>query len=324
MGALEFLPAQGPQSTRAEKLQIDDLVRLASEVLVHRSELKVTFEGSDKREALREILRVGTSAGGARAKAIIAWNAETNEVRSGQVKAPAGFGYWLIKFDGVENNRDHELADPAGYGVREYAYSVLAASAGVEMAECRLFEEGARRHFMTRRFDRLEDGDKLHMQSLAGLAHLDLNDPRANSYEQAFTAMRQLGLPQTEIDQQFRRAVFNIVARNQDDHVKNIAFLMDREGQWRLSPAFDISYSYNPSGDWTSRHQMSLGGKRDAFTLNDLVEGGKVAGLSARKVKAVLAEVTEAVAQWTTVATDVAVKPEHVADVASHLRLDIA
>jgi serine/threonine-protein kinase HipA len=324
MGALEFSPAQGPQSTRAEKVQIDDLVRLASEVLVHRSELKVTFEGWDKREALREILRVGTSAGGARAKAIIAWNAETNEVRSGQVKAPAGFGYWLIKFDGVENNRDHELADPAGYGVREYAYSVLAASAGVEMAECRLFEEGSRRHFMTRRFDRLEDDDKLHMQSLAGLAHLDLNDPRANSYEQAFTAMRQLGLPQTEIDQQFRRAVFNIVARNQDDHVKNIAFMMDREGQWRLSPAFDISYSYNPSGDWTSRHQMSLGGKRDAFTLNDLVEGGKVAGLSARKVKAVLAEVTEAVAQWTTVATDVAVKPEHVAEVASHLRLDIA
>lgn len=323
MGALEFLPAQGPHSVRAEKVRINDLVRLASEVLIHRSELKVAFEGSDKQKALREILRVGTSAGGARAKAIIAWNPDTNEVRSGQVKAPDGFGYWLMKFDGVVNNKDHDLADPKGFGMIEYAYSELATAAGIEMTECRLFDEGGRRHFMTRRFDRLDDGDKLHMQSLAALAHLNFNTPRANSYEQAFTAMRQLGLPQSQIDEQFRRAVFNIVARNQDDHVKNVAFLMDRRGEWRLSPAFDISYSYNPAGDWTSQHQMSLGGKRDGFTLADLIEGGKVAGLSARRVKSVLGEVTSAVAQWQEVADRIGVRPEHIEDVAANLRLAI-
>ena len=324
MGALEFTPVQGPKSSKAERIQIDELVNLASEVLVHRADLKVTFAGADKAEALREILRVGTSAGGARAKAIIAWNPETNEVRSGQVKAPAGFGYWLMKFDGVANNKDHDLADPAGFGAREYAYSLMAAAAGIDMAECRLFEEGGRRHFMTRRFDRLDDGDKLHMQSLAALSHLDLNNARANSYEQAFTAMRALKLPQSQLDQQFRRALFNIVARNQDDHVKNVAFLMDRDGQWRLSPAFDISYSYNPEGDWTAQHQMSLGGKRDAFTLDDLIAGGRVAGVSAKTVRSVLGEVTEAVARWESIAADVGVKPDQIEDVSATLRLGIA
>lgn len=323
MGALEFTPSQGPASTSAEKIEIDELVKLASEVLVHRSELKVTFAGSDKAAALREILRVGTSAGGARAKAIIAWNPKTNEVRSGQVKAPTGFEYWLMKFDGVANNKDHDLADPKGFGTIEYAYSRMAEAAGIDMTECRLFDEGGRRHFMTRRFDRLDDGDKLHTQSLAALAHLDFNNPRANAYEQAFTAMRQLRLPQSQLDQQFRRAVFNIVARNQDDHVKNIAYLMDREGEWRLSPAFDISYSYNPDGDWTSQHQMSLGGKRDGFALDDLIAGGRTAGISARAVKQVLEEVIEAVSQWPHVADDVGVKPEFIEDVADNLRLSI-
>lgn len=324
MGALTFAPANGPVTTKTDKLAIDELVRLASEVLVHRHELKVTFCHEDKAEALREILRVGTSAGGARAKAIIAWNPDTNEVRSGQVTAPAGFGYWLMKFDGVANNKDHEFADPAGFGAIEYAYSKLAALAGIDMAECHLFEEGGRRHFMTRRFDRLADGDRLHMQSLAALAHLDFNDPRANSYEQAFLVMRQLGLPQSQIDQQFRRAVFNIVARNQDDHVKNVAFLMDRQGSWRLSPAFDISWSYNPTGEWTSQHQMSLAGKRDGFTLADLVSSGKVAGLSERAVKSVLQEVTAAVAQWREVAAEVGVIETFVTDVADSLRLRIS
>ena len=324
MGALEFTPSQGPASANAEKVEIDELVKLASEVLVHRSELTVTFGGSDKAAALREILRVGTSAGGARAKAIIAWNPKTNEVRSGQVKAPTGFEYWLMKFDGVANNKDHDLADPKGFGTIEYAYSLMAEAAGIDMTECRLFDEGGRRHFMTRRFDRLDDGDKLHMQSLAALAHLDFNNPRANAYEQAFTAMRQLRLPQSQLDQQFRRAVFNIVARNQDDHVKNVAFLMDRTGEWRLSPAFDISYSYNPDGDWTSQHQMSLGGKRDGFTLDDLIAGGRTAGISARAVTQILEEVTEAVSQWPRVADDVGVKAEFIEDVANNLRLSIA
>ena len=229
-----------------------------------------------------------------------------------------------MKFDGVAENKDHELADPKGFGVIEYAYSKMAALAGIDMAECRLFEEGGRRHFMTRRFDRLDDGDKLHMQSLAALGHLDFNSPRTNSYEQAFLTMRQLGLPQSQITQQYRRAVFNIVARNQDDHVKNIAFLMDRSGTWCLSPAFDIAYSYNPSGSWTSQHQMSLGGRRDNFTLEDLIQGGKAAGLSARAVQSILNEVTNAVLNWRQIALDVGVLPEHIEGVERNVRLDLA
>ncbi len=323
MGALEFRPAQGPASTKADSVEIEELVKLASEVLVHRKDLRVTFASDEKAEALREILRVGTSAGGARAKAIIAWNPDTNEVRSGQVQAPEGFGYWLMKFDGVANNKDHELADPKGFGTIEFAYSKMAAAAGVEMADCRLFDEGGRRHFMTRRFDRLVNGDKLHMQSLAALAHLDFNEPRANSYEQVFTTIRELGLGQDALDQQFRRAVFNIVGRNQDDHVKNIAFLMDPAGAWRLAPAFDIAYAYNPGGDWTSQHQMSLAGLRDNFTLDSLIAGGKSAGVSARAVRAMVSEVTEAIAQWRVIANDVGVPHDFVDDVEDHLRLDI-
>uniref|UniRef100_UPI003593821A type II toxin-antitoxin system HipA family toxin n=1 Tax=Blastomonas sp. TaxID=1909299 RepID=UPI003593821A len=323
MGALEFLPAQEPVSTVAASVEIEALVRLASEVLVNRKDLRVTFASDEKAEALREILRVGTSAGGARAKAIIAWNPDTNEVRSGQVQAPDGFGYWLMKFDGVANNKDHELADPKGFGTIEFAYSKMAAAAGVEMTECRLFDEGGRRHFMTRRFDRLANGDKLHMQSLAALAHLDFNEPRANAYEQAFTTIRELGLGQDTLDQQFRRAVFNIIGRNQDDHVKNIAFLMDITGAWRLAPAFDIAYAYNPGGDWTSQHQMSLAGLRNNFTLDSLIAGGKSAGVSARAVKAVVSEVTEAIMQWRVIATDVGVPPNFVDDVEANLRFAI-
>lgn len=324
MGALEFSPSQGPVSTKTEKIQIADLVNLATEVLSNRSELNVTFAGTDKAEALREILRVGTSAGGARAKAIIAWNPASNEVRSGQVIAPKGFEYWLMKFDGVENNKDRDLADPQGYGAIEYAYFLMAREAGIDMAECRLFEEGPRRHFMTRRFDRLSDGDKLHMQSLAAIAHLDFNQPGANSYEQAFQTIREMGLGQDTLDQQFRRAVFNIVGRNQDDHVKNIAFLMDRKGKWRLSPAYDISYQYNPHGTWTNRHQMSLAGKRDGFTLKDLEDGGKVAGLSKRAVRQIIDEVKASVGRWRQFAKEAEVRPNFINDIEAAQRLDIS
>ena len=323
MGALEFRPNHGPRKETTDAVAIDALVKLASEILVHRAELTVTFAGDRKADALREILRVGTSAGGARAKAIIAWNPATNEVRSGQVAAPSGFGYWLMKFDGVANNKDRDLVDPQGYSAIEFAYSKLAAAAGVAMNPCELFEEGGRRHFMTKRFDRTGDGDKVHMQSLAALAHLDFNDPRAHSYEQAFVVMRKLGLPQSDIVQQFRRMVFNIVARNQDDHVKNIAFLMDRDGIWRLSPAYDVAYQYNPSGDWTSQHQMSVNSKRDDFTLVDLIACGRNADLSPREVSAILAEVNEAVSQWREIASDVGVKPSFIADIAANLRLEI-
>ncbi|HWG76496.1 MAG TPA: HipA domain-containing protein [Steroidobacteraceae bacterium] len=298
MGALEFAPAKGPPLRRSAKVQLDELVRLASQVLTHRTAMRASFARERREDGLQEILRVGTSAGGARAKAIVAWNQDTNEVRSGQVKAPPGFGYWLLKFDGVSANKDKELEDPKGYTAIEYAYALMAGDAGVEMSECRLLEENGRRHFMSRRFDRLMDGGKLHMQSLAALAHFDYNSAGAYSYEQAFDVMKRLGLPMHAREQQFRRMVFNVIARNQDDHVKNIAFVMDKSGAWSLSPAFDVTYAFNPKGLWTSRHQMTINGKADAFSRADFEAVGRVAGLKRGRAEAILAAVMQVAGTW--------------------------
>ena len=324
MGALEFAPMAGPRRRVSSKINIDALVTLASQVLTHRHDLRASFADEDRADALRDILSVGTSAGGARAKAVIAWNSQTNEVRSGQVEAGEGFGYWLLKFDGVSGNKDKELADPKGYGAVEHAYGRMAAAAGVAVAESRLLEEGGRRHFMTKRFDRLEGGGKLHMQSLAAIAHLDFNDPLANSYEQALFTMRRMGLSMAELEEQFRRMVFNVLARNQDDHVKNIAFLMDRSGAWRLSPAFDITWSYNPAGEWTSRHQMSINGKRDDFGFADLEACAKTASINRGHVGRIFDEVREAVLRWPSFAEAAGVDERWSEDISATLRLDLA
>lgn len=311
MGALEFLPATGPSAQRANQIEIDKLVELASEVLNHRNDLQASFVDKHREQALLDILRVGTSAGGARAKAVIAWNPSTNEVRSGQVSAGEGFEHWLLKFDGVSGNRDKELEDPQGYGVIEYAYYRMARDCGIDISECRLFEENGRRHFMTRRFDRLAGGEKLHMQSLGALAHYDFNLAGAYGYEQALLVIRQLGLPMQAIEQQFRRMVFNIVARNQDDHVKNIAFLMDKSGRWSLAPAFDVTYSFNPAGAWTARHQMTLNGKRDDFTVDDFRACAKSVSMKRGRAESILREVQETASHWLDYAEDVGVSPEH-------------
>lgn len=298
MGALEFAPATGPKARQASRIQIDKLVELASEVLTHRNDLRASFADENREQALTDILRVGTSAGGARAKAVIAWSPSTNEVRSGQIPAGAGFEYWLLKFDGVQGNRDKELEDPRGYGVIEYAYYKMAGDCGIDISECRLFEENGRRHFMTRRFDRLAGGEKLHMQSLCALAHYDFNMAGAYAYEQALLVIRQLGLPMSAIEEQFRRMAFNIIARNQDDHVKNIAFLMDKSGKWSLSPAFDVTYSFNPAGAWTASHQMTLNGKRDDFTMDDFKACAKAASMKRGRAEAIINEVRETVSRW--------------------------
>ncbi|MGH8327792.1 MAG: type II toxin-antitoxin system HipA family toxin, partial [Steroidobacteraceae bacterium] len=254
----------------------------------------------------------------ARAKAIISWNPKTNEVRSGQVSAPEGFGYWLLKFDGVSGNRDKELEDPKGYTVIEYAYSLMARAAGIEMTDCRLLEEGGRRHFMTRRFDRTSDGGKIHMQSLAALAHLDFNAAGAHSYEQAFDVIKRLKLPMNAIEQQFRRMIFNVAARNQDDHVKNIAFLMDQQGEWSLAPAF----AYNPEGQWTRHHQMTLNGKQDGFVLEDFRTCAATAGLKRGRAEAILDEVREALGRWPDYAEQAGVRPSQRDAVRSTFRLE--
>lgn len=322
MGALEFKPAMSMGRPSTSSIHVAELVKLASEILTHRSSLATVFEHRQNEQAVREILSVGTSAGGARAKALIAWNPATNEVRSGQVNAGIGFEHWLMKFDGVKNNRDKELADPEGFGAIEYAYAKMAQDAGINMMPCRLFEEGGRRHFMTKRFDRTDEGVKMHMQSLAAVAHYDFNSAGAYGYEQAIMVMRELGLGQDAIKQQFRRMVFNIVARNQDDHVKNIAFLMNRQGEWSLSPAFDVIYSFNPEGDWTSAHQMTLNEKRDNFVLADFEACGKLARLKQGEAKAIVHEVQDTVSRWRDFADAVKVHPDQRDRIQNALRLE--
>ena len=322
MGALEFLPVHGPKTSNAQTIHVDALVALASEILTHREELSVSLSGDKKKQqALKQILQVGTSAGGARAKAVIAWNPDTNEVRSGQVKAGDGFGYWLLKFDGVSGNKDKEMEDPKGYGLIEYAYYRMAVDAGLEMSECHLLKENGRQHFMTRRFDRLQNGEKLHMQSLCAMAHYDFNMAGAYSYEQALQVIKKLGMGMDAVEQQFRRMVFNIVARNQDDHVKNIAFLMDKRGQWSLSPAFDVTYSYNSKGSWTAQHQMSMNGKRDNFLMEDFIACEKTAGMKRGRAKAIVAEVQRAVSRWPDVAEEVGVNKSQCDGIESALRI---
>lgn len=323
MGGLEFAPALGPHTRIAQKIQVDHLVELASQVLGQRQQLAEKF-GDDKKaaNALKQILQVGTSAGGARAKAVIAWNAKTNEVRSGQVKAPDGFGYWLLKFDGVRGNKDKEREDPKGYGVIEYAYHLMARDAGITMNECQLLKENGRQHFITQRFDRTARGEKLHMQSLCALAHYDFNMAGAYSYEQAMQVIRQLKLPMQDLEQQFLRMVFNVVARNQDDHVKNIAFLMDKSGQWSLSPAFDVTYSYQPKGQWTASHQMTINGKHENFVLDDFIAVEKAAGLKRGFAKRTVKEVQAVVAQWRDYADSAGVDTAHRDRIYQVLRLE--
>jgi len=320
MGALEFKPALGPKPTTSHRLDVDALVELAAEVLASRADLSIKLSG--KREAMREILRVGTSAGGARAKALIALDPRTEEVRSGQLPSDSGFQYWILKFDGVDD-RTRDLGRSKGYGVVEFVYSQMARLAGIEMTECRLLEEGDRRHFMTRRFDRDDEGNKLHMQSLAALAHLDFNQPGANSYEQAFQVIRRLGISQQAMVEQFRRMAFNVVGRNQDDHVKNIAFLMDRAGRWSLSPAFDMVYAFNPEGRQTRRHQMSINGKTDDFTSEDLHSVARLAGLKRGQASEIIEEVTEAVASWPRLAREAELEQVRINRIATTHRLNL-
>ena len=323
MGALEFKPVQGPSAQTSGAIQIAELVALASEILSQQQGLATSFQGPEREEALQTILRVGTSAGGARAKALIVWNASTGEVRSGQLEAPPGFSHWLLKFDGVSGNKDRELEDPQGYGLIELAYSRMARAAGITMTDCRLLDENGRQHFMTRRFDRDDAGNKLHMQSLGALAHFDYNEPGSYSYEQAFLVMRQLQLPMQALEEQYRRMVFNLIARNQDDHVKNIAFLMDRDGQWSLSPAFDITWSFNPAGDWTATHQMSVNGKRDQFTRADLLAIGRSAQLKRGRAEAIAEEVIAAVRDWPLYAAEANVREESCSQIQASHRLNL-
>ena len=315
MGALEFEPAMDIAYDKNAKFEIDSLVNVANEALSQKSSFGVNLN-DDKNTAIAEILRLGTSAGGQRAKAIIAYNKVTGEVRSGQVEAPSGFDYYLIKLDGVSATAGFK--ETGNHGRLEYSFYKLAKACGIEMTECSLIEENGRAHFLTKRFDR-ENGKKIHMQTLCGIAHFDYRLHCAYSYEQAFNVMRALRLPYSEAQEMFRRMVFNVVVRNQDDHTKNISFLMDESGKWRLSPAYDMGYAYNPNGRWTATHQMSINGKFDEITREDLLVFAQQNNI--KEAADIIDETCEVVSHWPEIANDCGVLPEIINTIFSHFQL---
>jgi serine/threonine-protein kinase HipA len=328
MGALEFKPSSFKKKGKESSIEISEMVELASQILTDRESFKenlVHEDGQKLKGSLTNLLVIGTSAGGARAKCLIAFNEKTQEVRSGQVNTNKDFSYWLLKLDGVRNNRDKELNDPKGYGRIEYAYSLMAKACGIEMTECRLLEENDRAHFMTKRFDRKNGGEKIHMQTLCAIAHYDFNMPGAYSYEQALDVTRQIVNSDLNdaLEQLFRRAVFNIIGRNQDDHTKNISYLMQKNGKWSLSPAYDLTYSYNPAGDFTSKHQMSVNGKRDNFEKKDLMRLAEGADLSKARATKIIEEVKDVFNNWEKYAQEANVSESQSKKVANKLRLDL-
>lgn len=303
MGALEFEPATGPASADM-KIEIDSLVEVAKEALSKKEEFGANLD-IDRKAAIAEILRLGTPAGGQRAKAIIAYNKDTGEVRSGQVPAPEGFDYYLIKLDGV--SAEAGFKETENFVRLEYSFSLLAKECGIEMTDCSLIEENGRAHFLTKRFDRA-NGEKIHMQTLCGMAHYDFRLRRAYSYEQAFNVMRRLRLPYSQAEEMFLRMVFNVVIRNQDDHTKNISFLMDKTGKWTLSPAYDIGFAYNPKGSWTDTHQMSINGKFDDITKQDLLVCA--AANNIKNAAEIIDKVCEKTAKWPEMAKNCGVPQE--------------
>jgi serine/threonine-protein kinase HipA len=318
MGALEFSPAIMGKYDASVSVEVSELVELAQEIMNERKALDVQLGETehDNADAILDILRVGTSAGGARPKAVIAMN-DAGSVMSGQAEIPKGYDYWLLKFDGVT---DLELGEPRGYGRIEYAYYLMAKAAGINMTQCQLLEENGRAHFMTKRFDRV-NGKKRHMQSLCGIAHYDFNMAGAYGYEQAFEVMRKLRLSKADAAEQYRRMLFNIVARNMDDHTKNISFLMGANGKWKLSPAYDVIYSHNPAGKWTHQHQMSINGKRDHFTKEDLIFVGE--SISISRPEEIINDVVAAVNKWPEYAKDAGVKKKVTLDISKYHRTNL-
>lgn len=303
MGALEYVPAKSHRNLNASReVEIQSLVAIAQEVLNNRSGFTVdlTNKGYEDKEAMMALLSVGMSAGGARPKAVLAFNKDFTSVRSGQVDVPEGYEHYLVKFDGVsEHNTDREtFGDPLGFSAMEYTYYLMARKAGITMMPSFLLEEGSRRHFVTKRFDR-QGNRKRHIQTLTGIAHVDYKQPGSFSYAELFGVARQLRLPAEDAEQIMRLMIFNIIARNHDDHAKNFAFMMDDKHRWRLAPAYDVAYSYKPGSKWVNSHWMSLNGKRDDFTREDIYTIESISPLFHRKkLDALIDEISEAVFRW--------------------------
>ncbi len=320
MGALEYEPATGNVATKDKPLEIQQLVALASMAFASKKAIDTRLTEDTGGQALLDILSVGTSAGGARAKAIVAFNPDTRQVRSGQLELPAGFEHWLIKFDGVEFSGDWGIADPIGYGLLEYSYYLMAKACGITMMESKLFSENGRNHFMTRRFDREPGGKKRFVQTLAAIAHFDYWESGYYSYEQVFMTMKQLEMPRSAMEEQFRRTIFNLVGCNQDDHVKNISFIMDRQGGWDLAPAYDLCHA--EGSDFTRCHQLSINGKTTNFVLEDLKHLASYAGLPRGREKQIIAQTVEAFSGWRRLSDELGIPGPLNDHVARTLRLD--
>ncbi len=304
MGALEYIPALSLNEDVNDKINIERLVDFASAVLAERENIHLSAQDDMN---YNQLLKLGTSAGGARAKAVIAYNEKTGDIRSGQIDLGEDYDFWLIKFDGVAKNGDHDLEDAPEYTKIEYAYCKMAQKAGIVMSECKLLKEGSRKHFMTKRFDRV-DGKKLHMQSLGAITHIDYNVPGLCSYEMAAITARRMGLPSSDIEQFYRRMVFNVLAVNQDDHVKNISFLMDRKGIWSLAPAYDVTFACDSKNKWLQAHQMTIHGKKSNILMEDLIACGKNMDIRTSKCKKIIGEVSAAVNEWPTIAHSVGIR----------------
>lgn len=302
MGALEFEPVNFKSNQTAFTIEMDNLVKITQEVVNNRKEFETNLN-QEEQKALLDILKIGTSAGGARPKAIIAYNEKTGVVKAGQAKAPKGFSHWLIKLDGVS---DSQFGASTGYGRVEMAYYLMAKACEIEMTECRLLEENGRAHFMTQRFDR-EDGDiKHHIQTFCAMQHFDFNNVNSYSYEQLFQTIRLLRLPYPQAEQMFRRMVFNVMARNCDDHTKNFAFRLRKNQDWELTPAYDICHAYRPGSEWVSQHALSINGKRNAINKEDVLTIAKL--MNIKKATEIIQQTAETVKNWTAFAEETKVE----------------
>jgi len=327
MGALEYSPATRLKSLNAsEKVEIESLVSIAQEILDSRESFSVNLQQTDRenREAMLSLLSVGMSAGGARPKAVLAFNENFTQVRSGQVNVPDGFTHYLMKFDGVsEHNKSREtFGDPLGYGAMEFVYYRIAKACGIEIMPSRLLDEGNRRHFVTQRFDRKKN-TKIHIQTLNGLAHIDYKKPGSYSYAELFSVARKLRVSAKDAEQLLKRMIFNIVARNHDDHSKNFAFMLSGN-QWHLTPAYDLAYSYKPDSKWVNSHWMSLNGKRDDFRRKDIYTLESLVPIFSKgKIDRIIDETIEQVSQWSKLARESEVPKFLVDEIDSNLRLKL-
>lgn len=317
MGSLEYEPFNHKENSDYN-VNVSDLLEVAKKVLEGKE--GTSYNDLDE-DSLSDILRIGTSVGGARAKALIAIKSESDnkieEIRPGDIIQPEGYSYWILKIDGAN---EKTLGEGKGKGKTEYAYYKLAKEAGINISESILYEENDRFHFLTKRFDRTNNGKKIHMQTLGALAGIDYKIQKTSSYETLFRVMKRLRLPYYQFEQQYRRALFNVIARNHDDHVKNFSFLMNKEGKWQISPAYDITFQYKAGGTWTNVHQSSINGKFDKFTRNDLLNLGKTFGI--KKVNYILEDVITAVNQWSKIATEIDIPKKEIENISNNLRVN--